>query len=142
MNFHFWNLLDDLPIFDLGDLEDAFMILGQKHLINPLNKLQLGFDHLLVHLLCFFVVELSSADSSHTDQTPSFIFTVAPCIGSRLDSLHLVCAHGIGHRCILSWLGLCDNWLMLHVQTVLPQRLAEEETCDCISLFVDFLSNL
>ena len=51
--------------------------------------------------------------SSHTNQTPCFIFTVVSQLRLELNTLPLVCARGMGRRCTLSWLGLCDGWLML-----------------------------
>ena len=54
-DLHFRNLLDDFPILDL---EDVIVYLGQRHLVNPLNKLLLGLGLLLLHLLCFILRNL------------------------------------------------------------------------------------
>ena len=68
--------------------------------------------HLLLQLLCLVVVELTLLILTHRPDAKlhlhrRFLHRL------ELGTLRLVCVHGTGRHCIVSWLGLCDNWLML-----------------------------
>ena len=130
LNLHFWNLPDDLPIFDLGNLEDVHDRTSSI-LSTSCNS---GLVICSCTLLCLVVVELTLLILAHRPDAKLHLHRRS-LHRLGLDTLPLVCVHGMGRRCMLSW------WLTLLCKRCSRNALRRRDvltacrTCKKVSFF-------